>query len=86
MIFYAVYFISATGFLNANAAEVPCEPQLQVINGWYVNRGSVVWGNVQHNAFWRATRVQYRDSRGVLVGPKGGQEVYGRYISIFRRP
>ena len=27
---------------------------LQVLNGWYVNNGSVVWGNAQHNGWWRA--------------------------------
>jgi len=27
---------------------------LQVQNGWYVHNGSVVWGNAQHNGWWRA--------------------------------
>jgi len=27
---------------------------LQVQDGWYVHNGSVVWGNAQHNGWWRA--------------------------------
>jgi len=31
----------------------PSGVALQVLNGWYVHHGSVVWGNAQHNGWWR---------------------------------
>lgn len=27
---------------------------LQIINGWYVQGSSIVWGNAQHNGWWRS--------------------------------
>jgi hypothetical protein len=46
---------------DPNSHGVTCDSEifqsvvgLQVISGWYVHRSSVVWGNAQHNGWWRA--------------------------------
>ena len=70
------YFLSVGLVLTAGvlpAAGAPSE--LELVNGWYVVEGKLLWGNAQYNGWWGSYRTNITRRMPNVVGPNRTEDL-----------